>query len=606
MKNFEERMGDIRSKLKSAKRKRKITVSMVSLCCCVALIAGILLIPGGEGPTTNKYERPATVEGYDPLIAQLSALLEDQNVNLGWPEGDLLMKPESAPPVDEAPGEGTGSYEETTDNQVAGVIEADLIKRSDRHIFYLKDNVLTAYSIEGQNSKALGAYTVGSELGEDYRVYEQEMEMYLSMDCKTVTIIGKCYHKSGAQLYLYLVSLDVTDPENMRIKGSQFITGSYNTSRLTKNGLYVISQLYVRGDVDFGDESTFLPGFGKPESMTYLPMNKIHLPQKAYSPMYTVVSRLDSETLEMEDSIALLSSNGHVYMSEGNIYLTQGYNEQIAVGNMHTNRDVTEITRVSIGGGKLKNEGAFRVDGIVENQYSLDEYEGFLRVVTTVSENSYTEYTDGMTTSATGWRSVLNASLYCIDLEDHSIRAKVERFAPEGESVRSVRFDGDKAYVCTSFQMMDPVFFFDLSDLDNITVKDTGTIDGFSMSLVDFTDGFLMGIGYGEDTDTLKVEMYREGETTVESHCAFERSPCGFSSDYKSYLIDRENQLIGLGVHDYGEHDGSRYLLLHFDGYELHKVMEVAYDGMPYSARAVYIDGYLYLFGDGFDVHRVG
>ena len=100
--------------------------------------------------------------------------------------------------------------------------------------------------------------------------------------------------------------------------------------------------------------------------------------------------------------------------------------------------------------------------------------------------------------------------------------AKVERFAPKGETVRSVRFDGDYAYVCTAIQLTDPVFFFDLSDLSNITYKDTGTISGFSTSLVDLGDGFLMGIGVGSLSTTLKVEIYVEGEQGVESYCSYE------------------------------------------------------------------------------------
>ena len=100
-----------------------------------------------------------------------------------------------------------------------------------------------------------------------------------------------------------------------------------------------------------------------------------------------------------------------------------------------------------------------------------------------------------------------NASLFVINLSDNSIRASVEGFAPEGEEVASVRFEGDKLYVCTAVIRLfsDPVFFFDLSDYENITYTDTGYIEGFSSSLINLGEGYLLGIG-NEDSMTGKIE----------------------------------------------------------------------------------------------------
>ena len=58
---------------------------------------------------------------------------------------------------------GTNSsliYQEVTDNQVDGVIEADLFKRTDTHIFYLDGLTLRAFSIEGEDSREVGSYKI--------------------------------------------------------------------------------------------------------------------------------------------------------------------------------------------------------------------------------------------------------------------------------------------------------------------------------------------------------------------------------------------------------------------------------------------------------------
>ena len=196
----------------------------------------------------------------------------------------------------------------------------------------------------------------------------------------------------------------------------------------------------------------------------------------------------------------------------------------------------------------------------------------------------------------------LNAALYCIDINTWETVAKVENFAPKGETVESVRFDGDKAYVCTAVvvTLTDPVFFFDLSDLNNITVKDTGEIDGYSSSLVNFGNGYLLGIGIN-DAWELKIEIYEESEDGVVSVTAYEK-PFDFSRDYKAYFIDRKNQLIGLGIADYsGKYNDKderlRYIVLHFDGFELREVMNVGIGASLDHCRATLIDGYMYILG---------
>ena len=101
--------------------------------------------------------------------------------------------------------------------------------------------------------------------------------------------------------------------------------------------------------------------------------------------------------------------------------------------------------------------------------------------------------------------------------------------------------------------MSDPVFFFDLSDVKNITYKETGTIEGYSSSLVNFGDGYLLGIGVVNWSD-FKVEVYEEKEDNVKSVCAYELNSADYSLDYKAYYIDRENQLVGLGIQNHNNY----------------------------------------------------
>ena len=95
-----------------------------------------------------------------------------------------------------------------------------------------------------------------------------------------------------------------------------------------------------------------------------------------------------------------------------------------------------------------------------------------------------------------------------------------------------------------------------------------------------------------------------EEHGSVVSVCAYELF-ASFSEEYKSYFIDRENNLFGLEVKD---RDGNcRYLLLHFDGYQLNVLAQIPLnaDGAYLNTfRACMVDGYLYVMGTGYEVYQ--
>jgi uncharacterized secreted protein with C-terminal beta-propeller domain len=225
---------------------------------------------------------------------------------------------------------------------------------------------------------------------------------------------------------------------------------------------------------------------------------------------------------------------------------------------------------------------------------------GVLRIVTETNETEYIsiKVADGYMGAQTT-ADIQSANLYCIDLETFDVIGSVISFSPNKEEVTSVRFKGDYGYVCTADTVYhkDPVYFFDLSDPANITYSDTGVIDGYSTSLVDMGGGKLLGVGYGDSDQTLKVEVYEERDGKVESVCAFEREFVIFSEDYKSYYINRAEGLVGLMVSNAYV---SEYLLLKFDGESITQIVKqgIRMVGELDYTRAVVIDGTLFVFAE--------
>ena len=376
---------------------------------------------------------------------------------------------------------------------------------------------------------------------------------------------------------------------------------------MVEGKLLLISRHYL-GKIDFDEEETFLPQIETAEGKQSVPAENILCPEEINGRDYTVVCKLDPEALTVEDSAAFLSYSNNIYVSREHIFVTRTFVESKELGDGFVeNESMTAISGLSYTGEKMELLGTVNVKGTVKNQYSMDAYDGVLRVVTTTRRETYKRltHTGELTTSVELMNRTLvtNASLYCISLQDLSIAASVENFAPEGESAESVRFDGYTAYVCTAevVQLTDPVYFFDLSDISNITYTDTGTIDGYSSSLVQFGDGNLLGIGFS-GSGGVKLEVYREEGGKVVSVCSYEAPYSVISQTYKSYFIDREQQFVGLGI---GHPEGQFYTLFYFDGTQLREFVRQELSGSLAKMRAFYADGWLYMLGDTLQVAKV-
>lgn len=604
-----------------------LRISVVAACACfmLALCSLWLFIPFNTNPPDVSQYRSSEYYG---LIQKLNLLTFEQpkyknNAEKLWTTlksisfdskgGDEMPESNGAVSGDGS-DEGIGDYQEITDNQVEGIIEADRIKRSNTHIYYLDEEVLRIYSIDKENTKEVGSYTF-QEGSKNY--YSGQWEFYLSADCKTVTVITQYYDKtdSGSHRYVNLISLDVSDPADIVKKEEFNITGGYMSSRMANGSILLLTEFAInKRELDFNDETTFLPQIDEGNGAYSIPASGIVFPDSLSNTRYTVVMKLDENTLDIKGTAAYLSYSEDVYVSQSHVFLTHVFadKKENDDGTL-TRNSMTEISCLTYGGDGFEGKGSITVRGYVKDQWSMDEYEGILRVFTTTNATTIKEqYYDNGTVSADILQTATgqsNASLYCIDLSTLEIVASVIDFAPPREEIQSVRFDKEIAYACTSIERSDPVFFFDLSDLNNISYKDTGTIEGFSTSLINLGNGYLLGIGRGGGWSSFKVEVYEEIKDGVRSVCSYELDNAEYSTEYKSYYVDRQNQLVGIGIVDNGyshSTEAHRYILLHFDGYELVELVNVPLYGNPANMRGVFIDGYMYMFGNcDFKAERV-
>lgn len=627
MKTYKERTQQIMQKVQKekAKRAKRGWIAFAIAAAVITSVNLVLFTPYNTSPvelTAHKqseyyglmnkvneltYSPPRYKNNFDKWFGSFSFGCGAKDLAMG---GNMMgAVPENSMDMIEADNVA-GKYEEVTNNQTKGVIEGDLFKRTSEYIFYLNyqqgdyvqgagysamrlDYQLQIYSIEKENSEKVGSITIKAEEGMRFNGYTDKAELYLSQDGKQATVVSPCYDTNNTILYTAVMSFDVSDVTDVKELGRTYVSGNYVSSRKVENSLYLVSNYYLQRNPDFNKPEKYLPQVGSRYALNSIKAEDIIWSEDATSAQYTVLCKIDCATLETQDSLAFFSYSEEIYASKENMFITRSYLDTTQDGEKIARKSMTEIACINYSGEELVLKGSVVLDGYVNDQYSMDEYDGVLRVFTTHSSNEYIQRENGGYTSMQFVASAVSANLYCVDLQTLTTVAAVEKFAPSGETVRSARFEGTKAYVCTAIRVTDPVFAFDLSNLSNITYTDTGVIDGYSISLVKFAGDTLLGIGYNEQMN-LKIELYRETATELASVTSYEPTEYfQFSQEFKAYYIDSQNGYIGLLDNYLGN-----YVLLQFDGYNLVEVLKTEFSGYADRTRATMIDGWLYIVGD--------
>ncbi|MEM9216268.1 MAG: beta-propeller domain-containing protein [Cyanobacteria bacterium P01_F01_bin.150] len=279
---------------------------------------------------------------------------------------------------------------------------------------------------------------------------------------------------------------------------------------------------------------------------------------------------VDDEHLGVDDATSIPTDwVSNVFVSKDYLYLLKDVYED--------GSSQTEILQLDLDTSELVAKG--RVPGYIDNQFSADEHDGFLRISTT-----------------TGFGENSKNNVYVLEQDGTALNTvgKIEGLAP-GERIFSTRFQGDYGFVVT-FRQVDPLFTLDLSNPRNPKVEGELKIPGFSEYLQVIADGertLLLGVGRDADPETgragaLKVSLFDvtdlanpievdnfifEGDFTSSEalwdHLAITYSPehnlLAIPAQYYSredfssktrlqvFQVDGENGLTSLGEIDHGD-----------------------------------------------------
>ena len=139
------------------------------------------------------------------------------------------------------------------------------------------------------------------------------------------------------------------------------------------------------------------------------------------------------------------------------------------------------------------------VYGTALNQFSLSEHKDILRIATT----------EGFSWGSTGTKN----NLYTLKEADGLLKVEglLSGLGKEGETIKSVRFMGNKAYLVT-FKTTDPLYTIDLSNPKAPKKMGELQVDGYSAYLHPIGENQLLGIGQNSDENGrrtgVKIELF--------------------------------------------------------------------------------------------------
>ncbi|MDD5337085.1 MAG: beta-propeller domain-containing protein [Candidatus ainarchaeum sp.] len=407
-----------------------------------------------------------------------------------------------------APNEANPAYS-TTNVQVAGVDEADLVKTDGKYIYSLSNNrihIVDAYpaenaeevsSISPRNGYLSEFFVNGDTLavfGSDYsRQIERPnegLENIMCLDCQNYY----SYTMTTVQLW------NISDRAHPKLAKTVEVEGSYLSARMINSTAYFVTQDYSEPIPLYreytGESESNFSEISKCADIAYM--------EPLHADSYIIVGAVSLDDYKAPVSKEITVGSGEdIYSSAESLYVAEvDYNYRYTpviseINSLSGNYEESEKTIVhkfSLSGSDISYAGSMEAPGHILNQFSMDEFNGTFRIATTIGQVS--PYGD----------STSSNNVYIFDISQtesdgaYPMAGKLENLAP-GEKIYSARFMGNRAYLVT-FKKVDPLFVIDLSDSRNPQVLGKLKIPGCSDYLHPIDENHIIGIG----KDTVEAE----------------------------------------------------------------------------------------------------
>lgn len=435
------------------------------------------------------HETIESVASVKELKAYFERAKSMQRTDVMVTQGSELSKEESSVSAK------SGGDHSTTNNQVEGVDEADSVKTDGNYIYTVMGNNKVSITDIRNPKKIRKASEIKMEdefypsqlflhgntlivLGEKYEPYNNEMstdEARISRPINGMTTV---------RMY------NVMNPEKPKLIREIGTEGYLNGARKTGDMLYFVTNVqpnfWIMNEIDGDTLRPRVYDSIEGADSELIDYKNIAILPGAMEPTYSVITAIDLST-PAEGKVVTkgyLGASEQLYMSEDNLYLTATiYETNASTSNKmiwNPSTANSELFKFTLNKTNVTFQNSATLKGHLLNQFSMDEHNGYFRVVTTEG-NMWDD------------KKPSKNHLFILD-ENLNTTGSVEGLA-KGERIYSARFMGDKAYMVT-FRETDPLFVIDVADPTAPKVLGELKIPGFSNYLHPLDDNHLIGFGY--------------------------------------------------------------------------------------------------------------
>ncbi len=495
---------------------------------------------------------PRLAEFKDKPIAAFescSALAESfkQTQSRGYGMADIAMgmiSPMMASTGSAAKSESAAQSYSTTNIQVQGADEADIVKTDGKYLHIISRNAFVIVDAFPAENAAVVSKTDLKDLQVQELFLDSERNQIVLFGHQNVqlddrllpvienpsnpqtgagapqsdAIIEPVYPQYNWKNLAVIQVLDISNPALPVVKKTVELEGAYLTSRKIGSFVYfavnsypqywILNQQNQKDQPPMDDivplyreqagNATPLKRFAPVapcESVGYLE------PVQARS--LITIGSLNLGNIENEIEKRTVAGSGeNVFASLSNLYIAQteydygikplvqqAVRQIVPVPLPQTTSEQTVFHKFNLQDGKIGYAGSGSAPGHLLNQFSMDESNGYFRAATTIGE-----------VWNTAQPSTNNVYVFDSDLK---IIGRLEGLAP-GEKIYSARFLGNRAYLVT-FKKVDPLFVLDLSEPTNPRVLGQLKIPGYSDYLHPLDETHIIGVG--KDAVDAEIEL---------------------------------------------------------------------------------------------------
>ncbi|MFP3915809.1 MAG: beta-propeller domain-containing protein [Actinomycetota bacterium] len=456
---------------------------------------------------------------------------------------------------------GGAAEPSSTNVQVEGVDEGDIVKAAGDELYVLSSGRLIVYSTAGGGLEELASVEIARQFGSDQMLLDGDRLVVMGagfdhrLDEPVDSVASDIAPVGSALTEITLV--DVSDPSDPRIDRRVTMDGTTVATRLVDGHLRLVLEAQpvgldwvrpegsgLRAEREATERNrevirrstieNWLPYYvtDADEEGLVLGCDDVLLPPEPSG--LGTLSILDFDLTEGIDSweaASVVASGTTVYANVERTYVaTQRWLDPAGLDSREDfDGHVTRIHRFDTPvDGNLAYVASGDVDGFLLNQFAMDEHRGHLRVASTSAPSWW----------GGGEESVSQVSVLAAR-DDRLVEVGSVGGLGETETIRAVRFMGPVGYVVT-FRQVDPLYVIDLSDPTAPKAAGELKIPGYSAYLHPVGESMLLGVGQDADpetgavyglqlslfdvsdpTDPVRVDTFgmgRSGRDRVESH----------------------------------------------------------------------------------------